>query len=228
MAARPKKMPLATILIEDSAEIRSGLISALTETADVEVIATAETAVDGIAALKTHADNWQLAIVDMLLRAGNGLQVLRAWRERRSDQYMIVLSNYATPDIRRKSSDCGADAVFDKSSELDQFLDFCRRFSADQTPQRADAPGAPEPGEGGDGSAAQENVVGVDDLIERVAIDRLLTEAVGGLVEKNAAAVRLHLKRHDLASNGPLANEPRSDQKDDASGSTPKNEPDVQ
>ena len=49
-------MPLATILIEDSPAIRSGLIPALAELGDVEVIATAETADQGIAALKAHAD----------------------------------------------------------------------------------------------------------------------------------------------------------------------------
>ncbi len=145
-------MPLATILIEDCPAIRSDLIPALAELADVEVIATAETADQGIAALKAHADKWRLAIVDMLLKEGNGLQVLRAGRERRSDQYMIVLTNYATPDIRRKSTECGADAVFDKSMEIDQFLELCRQYSTDQTPQADNAPGALSPGESDEGS----------------------------------------------------------------------------
>lgn len=219
-------MPLATILIEDSPAIRSGLIPALAELADVEVIATAETADQGIAALKAHVDKWRLAIVDMLLKAGNGLHVLRAGRERRSDQYMIVLTNYATPDIRRKSTEYGADAVFDKSTEIVQLLELCRQYSTDQTPQAANAPGAPWPGESDEASPAREKVIGVEELIERVAIDRLLAEAMSGHVERNAAAVRDHLKRHGLASKVPAANEPISDQKDSASGSTRKNVPD--
>ena len=218
-------MPLATILIEDSPAIRSGLIPALAELGDVEVIATAETADQGIAALKAHADRWRLAVVDMLLKAGNGLQVLRAGRERRSDQYMIVLTNYATPDIRRKSTECGADAVFDKSTEIDQFMELCRQYSTDQTPQAANAPGAPWPGESDEGPPASEKI-GVEELIERVAIDRLLAEAMSGHVERNAAAVRDHLKRHGLASKVPAANEPKSNQQDRASGSTPDNVPD--
>ena len=219
-------MPIATILIEDSLAIRSGLIPALAELADVEVIATAETADQGIAALKAHADQWRLAIVDMMLKAGNGLQVLRAGRERRSDQYMIVLTNYATPEIRRKSSEYGADAVFDKSTEIDQFLALCRQYSTYQTPQAANAPDAPWPGEGDEGSPAREKVIGVEELIERVAIDRVLTEAVSVVVESNSAAVRDHLKRHGLASKVPAANEPKSDPRDSASGSTPENVPD--
>ncbi|MDR7269340.1 DNA-binding NarL/FixJ family response regulator [Pelomonas saccharophila] len=219
-------MTIATILIEDSPTIRSELIPALAEFADVEIIATAETADQGIAALKAHADEWRLAVVDMLLKAGNGLQVLRAGRERRSDQYMIVLTNYATPDIRRKSGECGADAVFDKSSEIEQFLELCRQYSTGQTPQAANAPDAPRPGEGDEGSLDREELIGVEELLERVSIDRVLTEAVSGLVEKNAAAVRDHLQRHGPASKMPAANEPESDQKDGASGSTPENVPD--
>jgi ActR/RegA family two-component response regulator len=90
----------------------------------------AETAGQGIAALQAHADKWRLAVVDMLLKVGNGLQVLRAGRGRRNDQHMVVLTNYATPDIRRKSIECGADAVFDKSTEIDPFLELCRQYSA--------------------------------------------------------------------------------------------------
>jgi len=219
-------MPLATILIEDSAAIRSSLTPTLAELADVEVIATAETADQGIAALKAHADTWRLAIVDMLLKAGNGLQVLRAGRKRRSDQYMVVLTNYATPDIRRKSTECGADAVFDKSTEIDQFLELCRQYSTDETVPAANAPGAPRPGDGDDESATRGNVIGMEELMERVAIDRLLSEAVSGLVERNAASVRDHFRQQGLTANVPAADEPTSEPKDRASSSSPKNVPD--
>jgi ActR/RegA family two-component response regulator len=219
-------MTIATILIEDSPTIRSELIPALAEFANVEIIATAETAEQGIAALKSHSNEWRLAIVDMLLKAGNGLQVLRAGRARRSDQYMIVLTNYATPDIRRKSRECGADAVFDKSSEIEQFLELCWQYSTGQAPQAANALGAPWPGEGDGGSPDRKEVIGVEDLLERVSIDRVLTEAVSGLVERNAAAVRDHLHRRGLASKAPAATEPKTDPNDGASGSTPENVPD--
>ena len=222
-------MTIATILIEDSFVIRSELIPALAEFADVEVVATADTAEEGIAALQAHADRWQLAVVDMLLKAGNGLQVLRAGRKRRSDQFMVVLTNYATADIRRKSSECGADAVFDKSSEIDQFLELCRQYSIGHPPQAAaNASSPPFPSESDEGLPAREKVSGVEELIERVDIDRVLTEAVSGVVQRNAAAVRDHLQRHGLVSKAPAAGEPKSDQKDGLKSSTAENEPDAQ
>lgn len=122
-------MALATILIEDNPTIRESLIPALVEIANAELIAVAETAAEGVAALERHADSWRLAVVDMLLREGNGLEVLHAGRGRRSDQRMVVLTNYATPDIRERSIEAGADAVFDKSTELDRFFDLCATYS---------------------------------------------------------------------------------------------------
>lgn len=219
-------MPLATILIEDSPAIRKSLIPALAELADVQVIATAETADQGIAALKAHGDTWRLAIVDMSLKAGNGLQVLGAGRERRGDQHMVVLTNYATLAIRRKSTEYGADAVFDKSTELDQFLELCRQYSAGETPQVANAPGAPRPTGNDEAILNPRQVGGVEELIERGDIDRLLTEAVSGTVNRNVAAVRAHLTRQGLgrpASQGSAGKEPHPEPKDET-GSAPKDE----
>jgi CheY-like chemotaxis protein len=35
---------------------------------------------------------------------------------------VVVLSNYATAEMRRRCTDLGADEVFDKSSEIDELL----------------------------------------------------------------------------------------------------------
>ena len=40
-------------------------------------------------------------------------------------QKMVVLSNYATPDIRMRCAQLGVDAVFDKSNEIDALVDYC-------------------------------------------------------------------------------------------------------
>jgi len=37
-----------------------------------------------------------------------------------------VLSNYATSDMRERCAQLGVDAVFDKSTELDDMLAWCR------------------------------------------------------------------------------------------------------
>lgn len=117
---------LSAVLIEDSKTIREALIPALSDLAGAEVVAVAETASDGVAVLERLGDTWDLAVVDLFLRAGSGLTVLQTCK-RAPHQRMIVLTNYPTAEMRRRSLELGADALFDKSNELDQFFDWCLR-----------------------------------------------------------------------------------------------------
>jgi two-component system OmpR family response regulator len=42
---------------------------------------------------------------------------------------VVVLSNYATADMRKRCTQLGADAVFDKSNEIDALVDYCLALS---------------------------------------------------------------------------------------------------
>ena len=53
--------------------------------------------------------------------------MLEACRARRPTQKMVVLSNHATNDVRWRCAQLGADAVFDKSTEIDALVDYCVR-----------------------------------------------------------------------------------------------------
>ena len=118
-------MAYKTYLVEDSPLIRENLAGFLEEVADAQVVASAATEGDAVAWLRSHRDGWDLAVVDLFLLQGNGFGVIKACRERRSDQKVVVLSNYATNDMRKRSEALGADAFFDKSAELEQFLAWC-------------------------------------------------------------------------------------------------------
>jgi DNA-binding NarL/FixJ family response regulator len=56
--------------------------------------------------------------------------VLQACRGRRPTQKVVVLTNYATPDIRARCAELGVDAVFDKSNEIDTLIDYCLSLHA--------------------------------------------------------------------------------------------------
>lgn len=116
---------LRTYIVEDNATIRENLIGTLEELASVEAVGVAETEDEGKVWLTDHQEQWDLAIVDLFLRQGSGLGVLAACRGRRPHQKMVVLSNYATPDIRMRCAQLGVDAVFDKSNEIDALVDYC-------------------------------------------------------------------------------------------------------
>lgn len=118
-------MALITYLVEDSETIRDNLISTLEEIAPVKVVGFAESENEASAWLLIHNDDWQLAIIDLFLKEGSGLGVLKGCQNRSANQKVIVLTNYATTDIRRRCAELGSDAVFDKSNELDELLDYC-------------------------------------------------------------------------------------------------------
>ncbi len=117
--------PLVVFLVEDNALIRDNLIVALEELVDMRVVAWAESEESAAEWLREHPDGWQLAVIDLFLRDGSGLGVLQACKARGARQRAVVLTNYADVDIRARCLALGADAVFDKSTELDAFLEFC-------------------------------------------------------------------------------------------------------
>jgi two-component system, OmpR family, response regulator len=121
-------------LVEDNPTILRHLASTLREVAHVEPVGAADSEADALGWLLDHADEWDLAVVDLFLHGGSGLRVLEACQERDAWQKVVVLSNHATPDMRHKCLQLGADAVFDKASELDDLIDFClRRREAPQS-----------------------------------------------------------------------------------------------
>ena len=66
-------------------------------------------------------------------KEGSGLNILEACRLRRPTQKMVVLSNHATNDVRWRCAQLGADAVFDKSTEIEALVDVLRESSASRS-----------------------------------------------------------------------------------------------
>jgi two-component system, OmpR family, response regulator len=118
-------MTCRAYIVEDSPTIRENLIETLQELALVEPVGTAETEHEGKQWLAQNDEYWDLAIVDLFLKQGSGLNILEACRARRPGQKMIVLSNHATNDVRWRCAQLGADAVFDKSTEIEALVDYC-------------------------------------------------------------------------------------------------------
>jgi two-component system, OmpR family, response regulator len=119
-------MALITYLVEDNEIVLENLIEALKEIAAVQVTGHGATQAEASRWLKLHNGEWHLAIVDLFLKEGSGLGVLAGCRNREPYQKVVVLSNYATDEIRRRAAELGADAVFDKSSELEGLFDYCQ------------------------------------------------------------------------------------------------------
>ena len=91
-----------TFIVEDSSVVRENLIAALEENAPVEVIGVAEDETTALAWLLGGDHACDLVIVDIFLRRGTGLGVLKGLGGLDARTKRVVLSNHATPDIRVK------------------------------------------------------------------------------------------------------------------------------
>lgn len=120
---------LTCFVVEDSPVIRQNLIATLEEMLAVRVIGTAESEPEARQWMRLEGQRCDLMIVDIFLRSGTGLAVLAEARQRLPSTKLVVLSNYATSDMRRRCLELGADRVFDKSSELEELLAYCEALS---------------------------------------------------------------------------------------------------
>ena len=117
-------------IVEDSPLIRESLIATLEELLPVQVVGTAEDEATALQWLAQPNHDTDLLIVDIFLKAGSGLGVLRVVQGLPQRRKVVVLSNYATPEMRRKCLDLGADRVFDKSHEIDALIQYCEQLAA--------------------------------------------------------------------------------------------------
>ncbi|MEP6872909.1 MAG: response regulator [Burkholderiales bacterium] len=124
---------LKAFIVEDSAVIRENLIAALEELAPIEVVGTAVDESGAVSWLRSADQKCDLVIIDIFLKVGSGLGVLRAASELHKPMSLVVLSNYATPDMRRKCIELGASRVFDKSNEIDSLMLYCERLASGET-----------------------------------------------------------------------------------------------
>jgi DNA-binding NarL/FixJ family response regulator len=117
--------PLRVYVVEDSPVIRENLIAALEEMLPVEVVGAADNEGTAVAWLRDDANACDLVTVDIFLKGGSGLGVLKALADTTGQRKVVVLSNYATPDMRRRCLELGADRVFDKSGDIEALLAYC-------------------------------------------------------------------------------------------------------
>ena len=116
---------LKAFIVEDSAVIRDNLVAALEEMVPLTVVGTAEDEAGALQWLADPGHACDIAIVDIFLRRGTGLNVLRALQRNGHATERVVLTNYATDEIRRHALALGASRVFDKSGEIDALVEHC-------------------------------------------------------------------------------------------------------
>ena len=118
--------PLRILLVEDSPLLRSRLESMLSQYAAFKVTGLASAEAEAVQKLETVP--YDAIVVDVELRPGSGIGVIRAARSRNPEQgdgnhvWIIVLTNYDLPTVRERCMAAGADHFLDKMREIDQLM----------------------------------------------------------------------------------------------------------
>ncbi|HTS52906.1 MAG TPA: response regulator transcription factor [Burkholderiales bacterium] len=116
-ASASKVRTIRVFVVEDSALIRERLVRLLEGLSGVKVVGHAESATDAIANIvSTQPD---AVVLDIKLKAGSGIEVLRAIKHRMPEVAVIMLTNYATEEYRQKCRQEGAEYFLDKTNEFE-------------------------------------------------------------------------------------------------------------
>ena len=108
---------MMVFIADDSDPVRERVIDLLAEIGGAEVIGEArnyDEALEGIRSLKPH-----VVILDIQMPGGSGIDVLKQIKQDSRPPVVLMLTNHASPQYRKKCTEWGADFFLDKSREFE-------------------------------------------------------------------------------------------------------------
>lgn len=123
-------MKQRVFLAEDLSRMRGLLVDLFSSTGEFQVVGTACTEQEAERWLARHGDEWDLAIVDLVLDEGSGTNVVKRARQKNYGGVVAVLASCVTENLREHCYALGADTVFDEA-ETGRFLLWLGRVGAD-------------------------------------------------------------------------------------------------
>lgn len=114
------KSTLRVFIADDSVLVRERLQARLAEMDGVELVGQSGNAPEAIEAIRRLRPD--VAILDIRMPGGNGIDVLKAVKQSDALLVVIMLTAFAYPQYRTKCLAAGADYFFDKAIEFDDAL----------------------------------------------------------------------------------------------------------
>lgn len=131
MKVETAPITLKIFLVDDSSLICERLTALLVSIPGVQVVGTAATPDEAL--LKLAPSEARVAIIDLQLKDGNGLMVLKGLSAMGSPIVPIMFINHSTESIRRQCLQSGAQFFFDKSKDIARICSMIRRMAANQS-----------------------------------------------------------------------------------------------
>jgi DNA-binding NarL/FixJ family response regulator len=116
------------LIVDDHPVVREGLTMQLATLADLEVCGEAEDVPGALTLIAST--NPDIAIIDLSLKDGNGLDLIRRLRDRRSDLRILVWSMYPENLYAERDLRAGAQGFLNKGRATRELLDAIRAVIA--------------------------------------------------------------------------------------------------
>jgi DNA-binding NarL/FixJ family response regulator len=116
------------ILVEDSLVVRRRLREILDDIGQFRILGEFDTAQEAIAAIES--DPPEALLLDIKLRIGNGIEVLRYVKQRAPATTVIVFSQHDDAGYRDQFGQAGAQFFFDKTHDTEQLVAALRELAA--------------------------------------------------------------------------------------------------
>jgi two-component system, OmpR family, response regulator len=107
---------LRILLVEDSAVLAERISELLQQIEGVQVVGTAADEASAVALARSQAVD--VMILDLQLRTGTGFGVLRSLG--RTRPAVVVLTNYALPEYKRRAQELGVEHFLNKSQDYER------------------------------------------------------------------------------------------------------------
>ncbi|HEY0826000.1 MAG TPA: response regulator [Ramlibacter sp.] len=114
---------IPVFMVEDSRHMQSALRDLIQSVGNFKVVGAAVGETEATDWLHRNRGEWRLAVLDLLLGEGSGFGLVRRCRAARPDGRIVVFSEYASPAVKDRCRQLGADAAFLKS-ELKAFVHY--------------------------------------------------------------------------------------------------------
>ena len=111
---------MKVLIVDDSAVVRAALIKLLASIEQIEIIGQASGAAEAIRVIRKLRPD--AVILDIHLPDRSGLEVLKIVKRSKRAPMVVVLTNSAYPELKKKCLDTGAEFFLDKAKEFEQLL----------------------------------------------------------------------------------------------------------
>jgi DNA-binding NarL/FixJ family response regulator len=110
------------LLVEDHAAFRQALTDVLNMQPDLEVVGRAGSFAEGRTAAAALVEEVDVAVVDVFLPDGNGVELVRELRRADPGLSIVILTAGVDPDLHALALEAGADEVCVKAEGIEEIM----------------------------------------------------------------------------------------------------------